>query len=172
MLCMPSISLDAEAVHHVVTDHLAAAAAAFLRRLEAPPRSREVRASPRGIFSTQQHRRMPVMAEQASVCPSTVVVSCGRSPDLPYRQRIHVSAKAHQPGRSVVLPWMTPTTHPVRPMPVTTRRSRSLAAAPPPRAPCGGSRTASRGARGVTAPRGDRLVHETRRSGWMVGMSI
>ena len=111
--------LDAEAVHHPVLDHGAAAGAALLRRLEDEHR-RAGEAARLGQVArrAEQHGGVPVMA--AGMHLAGRLRGPGLAALLVDRQRVHVGAQADDaPASRSPAPFSTPTT-PVRPMPSTT----------------------------------------------------
>ena len=84
---------DGEALHHAVLDHLVAAAAAFLRRLEDDrDRAGEIARLGEIFGSAEQHGGVAVMA--AGVHHAGRRRGVGRAGRLVDRQRIHVGAQA------------------------------------------------------------------------------
>ena len=110
--------LDAEALHHAVLDHRAAAAAAFLGRLEDDHGGAvEIARLGEVLRGAQQHGGVAVMA--AGVHLAGRLGGVGQAGRLVDRQRVHVGAQADHLAARCLRPWITPTT-PVRPRPVTT----------------------------------------------------
>ena len=110
--------LDAEALHHAVLDHLAAAAAALFGGLEDHHGGAGEVARLGEIFrGAEQHRGVPVMA--AGVHLARVGRAVREVCLLIHRQRVHVGAQPDGFAAAALRPRMTPTT-PVLPMPVTT----------------------------------------------------
>ena len=86
---------DGEALHHALLDHLAAAAAAFLRRLEDHrDRTLEVARFGEILCRPEQHGRMAVMA--AGMHLAGVFRCIGLAGDFIEGERIHVGSQANR----------------------------------------------------------------------------
>ena len=96
-------AVDAEALHHAFLDHLVAAAAAFLGRLEDDRhRAREVPRLGEIFRRTQQHGGVAVMAAGVHLAGNRGCVGLARG--LADRQRVHVGAQARPSARRRACP--------------------------------------------------------------------